>query len=81
MTIEQTYYEWTHGWHGLVTVYLIVAVFQFAGQLRAKADLTAYLVWPGTALVTLAVVGIVETFLLWLLEKFADLDVHGSTEP
>ena len=81
MTIEQTYYEWTHGWHGLITVYAIVAVFQFAGQLRAKADLTAYLVWPGTALVTLAVVGIVETFLLWLLEKFADLDAHGSTEP
>ena len=81
MTRDSVLYDWTHGWHGLVTVYVLVAVSQLAGQWRGRADIGAYVIWPLTSLVTMAVATITETFLLWLLEKFASLDAHGSTEP
>ena len=81
MTRDSVLYDWTHGWHGLVTVYVLVAVSQLAGQWRGRADIGAYVIWPLTSFVTMAVATITETFLLWLLEKFASLDAHGSTEP
>ena len=81
MKLTQLFYDWTHGWHGLITAYVMVAVFQLGGQIRARADIGTHAILPFTAVVTLAVVAIVETFLLYLLEKFAGLDANGRTEP
>jgi type IV secretory pathway TraG/TraD family ATPase VirD4 len=81
MNFTQFFYDWTHGWHGLITAYLMVAVFQLAGQIRARASISTHAILPFTAIATLAAVGIAETFALYLLEKFAGLDANGRTEP
>ena len=67
------YYEWTHGWHGLLAAYVFIAVFSLAGLKRGRAGTGQYVVWPLTSMATLVVVGFGFELLVWMLERFAGI--------
>ncbi len=73
MTLPERYWDITHGWHGLVTLYLVVAAFSLAGLKRGQATVGQYFLWPVTTLPTLVVTGLAAQCLLWLLETLADV--------
>jgi type IV secretory pathway TraG/TraD family ATPase VirD4 len=71
MNLESRYYELTHGWHGILTLYVLIAVFSFAGLRRGRATLAQYFFWPFTTMATLVVVGLGIQALVWALTRFA----------
>src|SRR5450631_4429128 len=48
-------------------LYVIVALFQFAGMRRGRATLEQYFFWPFSSLATMVVVGLSISILIWLL--------------
>jgi hypothetical protein len=50
MGIEARYYDLTHGVHGFILLYVIIALFQFAGMRRGRATLEQYCFWPFSSL-------------------------------
>jgi hypothetical protein len=46
--LASTYYDWTHGRHGFLLLYLLIAVFSLAGLKRGRANYDQYLFWPFT---------------------------------
>src|SRR5450631_2317543 len=67
MGIEARYYDLTHGTHGVMLLYVIVALFQFAGMRHARAPLEHYFFWPISSLATMVVVGLSISILIWVL--------------
>src|SRR5271170_1795952 len=68
--LTSTYYDWTHGWHGLFVLYLVVAVFSLAGLKRGRASLQQFFFWPFTSVLTMVVVGLLLELSGWILGKF-----------
>jgi type IV secretory pathway TraG/TraD family ATPase VirD4 len=68
--LTSTYYDWTHGWHGIVVFYVLIAVFSLAGLKRARAGLNQYLYWPITSIFTLVAVGLLLEVFGWIVGKF-----------
>jgi type IV secretory pathway TraG/TraD family ATPase VirD4 len=68
--LTSTYYDLTHGWHGFLVFYVLIAIFSLAGLKRAHAGLNHYMYWPITSLITLVVVGLLLEVFRWLLGKF-----------
>jgi type IV secretory pathway TraG/TraD family ATPase VirD4 len=64
VNITSTYYDLTHGWHGLFVAYGLIAVFSLAGLSRGRAQLRQYLFWPITSVFTFLAVAI-TLGLLW----------------
>jgi type IV secretory pathway TraG/TraD family ATPase VirD4 len=81
LSIESRFYDLTHGWHGIITVYLLIAVFSLAGLKRGRADMAQYFFWPFSAAATLVVVGIAVQLLTWLTFNLAGLNAgeYGNT--
>jgi hypothetical protein len=67
--LTSAYYDLTHGWHGFVVFYVLIAIFSLAGLKRAHAGLNQYLHWPITSLITLVVVGLLLEVFKWLWGK------------
>jgi phosphotransferase system glucose/maltose/N-acetylglucosamine-specific IIC component len=64
-----TYYDLTHGWHGFLLFYVLIAAFSLVGLKRGRAGFNQYLYWPITSLITLVIVGLFLAALNWLLVK------------
>jgi type IV secretory pathway TraG/TraD family ATPase VirD4 len=75
--LTSAYYDWTHGWHGLLVFYVLIAVFSLAGLKRARAPLNQYLYWPITSVFTLVVVGLSMEVLGWIVDKLFNLHLDG----
>jgi type IV secretory pathway TraG/TraD family ATPase VirD4 len=75
--LTSTYYDLTHGWHGLVLFYVLIAVFSLAGLKRSRAGLNQYLYWPLTSVFTLVAVGLLLEVLGWIVDKFFNLHFVG----
>jgi len=73
MNLESRYYDLTHGWHGVVMLYVLIAVFSFAGLRRGRAGLEQYFFWPFSTMATLVVIGLLVEFLSWALSSLAGL--------
>jgi type IV secretory pathway TraG/TraD family ATPase VirD4 len=71
--LTSIYYDLTHGWHGFLILYLLIAVFSLVGLKQGRASLRQYLFSPITSLLTLVAVGLSMELLGWILGKF---DVH-----
>ena len=68
--LTSTYYDWTHGWHGFLLLYLLIAVFSLAGLKRGHASLQQFVFWPFTSILTLVVVGLLLELSGWVLRQF-----------
>jgi len=75
--LTSTYYDWTHGWHGFLILYLLIAVFSLVGLKRGRASPQHYLFSPITSLLTLVAVGLLMEILTWFLRKFLNLQLTG----
>ena len=71
------YYDLTHGWHGFVLLYVLIAVFSLAGLRRGRAGFDQYFYWPFTSLATMVVVGLSLELLRWVLGKFFNVHFEG----
>jgi len=80
MNIESTYYDLTHGTHGFIVMYVIIALFQLAGMRRARASLEQYVYWPFSSMATMVVVGISISLVLWLLSALFSVHFAGIGE-
>jgi type IV secretory pathway TraG/TraD family ATPase VirD4 len=80
MNIVATYADLTHGSHGFILFYVLIAVFSLAGLKRGHAPLEQYLFWPFTALATMVVVGLSTQVLIWVLEKIAGKTVVNAID-
>jgi type IV secretory pathway TraG/TraD family ATPase VirD4 len=80
MNLESRYYDLTHGWHGIVMLYVLIAVFSLAGLRRGRAGLEQYVFWPFSAMATLVVVGLLVEFLSWALSSLAGVHVGDIGE-
>jgi hypothetical protein len=80
MGIEARYYDLTHGVHGFILAYVIIAVFQPAGMRRGRATLDQYFFWPFSSLATMVVVGLSISVLLWLLATIFGVQFGGIGE-
>jgi type IV secretory pathway TraG/TraD family ATPase VirD4 len=78
MNLESRYYDLTHGWHGLIALYILIAMFSFAGLRRGRATLEQYFFWPFSTMATLVVVGLAVEALIWALSKFAGFNTGAS---
>jgi type IV secretory pathway TraG/TraD family ATPase VirD4 len=78
VNIESRYYDLTHGWHGLIALYILIAMFSFAGLRRGRAGLEQYFFWPFSTMATLVVVGLVVEALSWALSKFAGFNTGAG---
>jgi type IV secretory pathway TraG/TraD family ATPase VirD4 len=65
--LEQRFYDYTHGWHGMALGYVFIALCMLAGLIRAKASFRQYLAWPLLALPALFLAGFAAAVLQWLL--------------
>jgi type IV secretory pathway TraG/TraD family ATPase VirD4 len=68
--LTSTYYDLTHGWHGFLLLYILIAVFSLVGLKRARAGLYQYAFWPLTSILTLVVVGLLLELSGWILKTF-----------
>jgi type IV secretory pathway TraG/TraD family ATPase VirD4 len=68
--IMSFFYEFTHGPEGFIALYVLIAIFSFAGLRRARAPLEVFVRWPFTSLVTMVVVGLSFKLLKWFLDHF-----------
>jgi type IV secretory pathway TraG/TraD family ATPase VirD4 len=75
--LTSTYYDLTHGWHGFLLFYVLIAVFSLAGLKRGRAGFDQYFYWPFTSLATMVVVGLLLEVLEWILGKFFNLHFSG----
>ncbi|MEO7208588.1 MAG: hypothetical protein ABI145_17930 [Steroidobacteraceae bacterium] len=75
--LTSTYYDWTHGWHGFVILYLLISVFSLVGLKRGRANPQQYLFSPITSVLTLVVVGLLMEILNWILGKLFSLQLSG----
>ena len=80
MNLESRYYDLTHGWHGIVMLYVLIAVFSLAGLRRGRAALEQYFFWPFSTMATLVVVGLLVEFLSWALSSLAGVHVGDIGE-
>jgi hypothetical protein len=80
MNLESRYYDLTHGWHGIVMLYVLIAVFSLAGLRRGRAGLEQYFFWPFSTMATLVVVGLLVEFLSWALSSLAGVHVGDIGE-
>ena len=80
MNLESRYYDLTHGWHGIVMLYVLIAVFSLAGLRRGRANLEQYFFWPFSTMATLVVVGLLVEFLSWALSSLAGVHVGDIGE-
>jgi type IV secretory pathway TraG/TraD family ATPase VirD4 len=78
MNLESHYYDLTHGWHGIVMLYVLIAVFSLAGLKRGRAGLEQYFFWPFSTMATLVVVGLLVEALSWALSKFAGFNTGAG---
>ena len=65
MALSQRVYDLTHGWHGLIFAYGLIAAASLGGLIVGQATLRKYFFWPFTSLVTLVIVGLLGQFLFW----------------
>lgn len=72
-----TYDDLTHGWHGVVVFYLLIAVFFLAGLKRARASYRQYFYWPVTSVIALIMVGWSLEVFHWALGRFFNLHLQG----
>jgi type IV secretory pathway TraG/TraD family ATPase VirD4 len=75
--LTSTYYDWTHGWHGFLILYLLIAAFSLVGLKQGRASLRQYLFSPITSLLTLVAVGLLSEILNWILGTFLKLQLSG----
>jgi type IV secretory pathway TraG/TraD family ATPase VirD4 len=75
--LTSTYYDLTHGWHGLLIFYLLIAAFSLIGLKQGRASPRQYLFSPITSLLTLVLVGLLSEILTWVLGKFFNLHLSG----
>jgi len=80
MGLQALYYHLTHGVPGFITLYVLIATFQFAGMRRGWATLDQCIFWPFTALATLVVVGFSLSVVVWLLSATVGLRFKGIGE-
>ena len=80
MSIEARYYDLTHGVHGFITLYVLIALFSLAGLKRGRATFDQFLYWPFTTLPTMVVLGISISVLLWALLTFFGVKFGGIGE-
>ena len=80
MGIEARYYDLTHGVHGFITLYVLIALFSLAGLKRGRATFDQYFFWPFSSLATMVVVGLSIEVLLWALPKFFGIKFAGIGE-
>jgi len=80
MNLESRYYDLTHGWHGIVMLYVLIAVFSLAGLKRGRANLEQYFLWPFSTMATLVVIGLLVEFLRWALSSLAGVHVGDIGE-
>jgi type IV secretory pathway TraG/TraD family ATPase VirD4 len=66
VNVTTTYYNLTHGWHGFVLAYGVIAVFSLAGLKRGQANARHYLFWPITSLFTLVAIAILLS-VMWMI--------------
>jgi hypothetical protein len=71
--LTSTYYDLTHGWHGFLLVYVLIAGFSLAGLKGGRASPRQFLFLPITSLLTPVVVGLSMELFGLILRK---LDVH-----
>jgi type IV secretory pathway TraG/TraD family ATPase VirD4 len=75
--VASAYYDLTHGWHGFVVFYVLIAIFSLAGMRRARAGFDQYFYWPFTSLATMVVVGLLLELFRWILESFFNVHLVG----
>ncbi len=80
MNLESRYYDLKHGWHGIVMLYVLIAVFSLAGLKRGRAGLEQYFFWPFSTMATLVVAGLLVEFLSWALSSLAGVHVGDIGE-
>ncbi|MGH8322546.1 MAG: type IV secretion system DNA-binding domain-containing protein [Steroidobacteraceae bacterium] len=73
MDLQQLFYEYTHGWHGLVVAYALVGVFVLAGLIRSRASVGHYIAWPLLAVPTFAIAAVVLVAVQWVLASLLHL--------
>src|SRR5271170_6003174 len=67
--LTSAYADLTHGWHGVILFYVLIAAFSLLGLKRGRAGVRHYLFWPITSLFTLVGIAPILGTLHWLLEK------------
>jgi type IV secretory pathway TraG/TraD family ATPase VirD4 len=75
--LTSTYYDLTHGWHGFVIIYLLIAVFSIVGLKRGRASPEQYLFSPITSLLTLVAVGLLLELSNWVCTKVFGVHLVG----
>ena len=78
--LQAWYYDWTHGWHGLLALYLLIAAYSLAGLRRARAGFAQFFAWPFTSVVTGVLVALALEFASWLAESFWGVKQDSSGE-
>ena len=78
--LTSTFYDLTHGWHGLILFYVLIAVFSLAGLKRGRASSGQYVAWPFTSVATMLVVGLLSELPNLLLKSFFHLQLSGIFE-
>lgn len=77
MTLAARFNDLTHGWHGFLLFYGLIAVFALAGLRRARASLHAYLYWPATSLATMVITGFAIAIMRWFGTALFDATTGG----
>jgi type IV secretory pathway TraG/TraD family ATPase VirD4 len=75
--LTSAYHDWTHGWHGLLVMYVLIAVFSLAGLKRARAGFNQYLYWPITSVFTLVAVGLLLDVFGWIVDNIFKVHLAG----
>lgn len=76
--ITSAYDSWTHGWHGFLLGYALVAFFFFLGLKRARASRQQYWFGPLTALIALFVIGALIALFQWMLRSAFNVPLPGA---
>jgi hypothetical protein len=69
-----SWHDLTHGWHGLLLGWLLVAVPTWVGMTRARAPIHTWLRSPVTVTILLIIGAILIEIAQWLLKTYAGLE-------
>jgi type IV secretory pathway TraG/TraD family ATPase VirD4 len=72
-----TFDDWTHGWHGFLIFYILVAAFSLLGLKRGRANPDQYLFWPLATLLTMVVLAVMSEAVRFSIEKLLNLHLTG----